>query len=240
MKTAVQAATQALTTQSSRPSACSQHNGTLNTAPRQVEWLVLNMAPVFCLYWGYWRDRYASTPEEAIATAAEYARQLRGLTASQITAGIERAKSCKFAPNPAELAALCKPRMTDIGAPSLTAVIAEIRHRRARRGEPHAWSHPLCWHIDQVVGELLYELSLTDWLKRVTAVYEEWEAAVAAGGQIPEPQRALPVPKGPPPAEALAAQFGIDISTPTYVPPNRRHEQAKKASEADGDGAQHQ
>lgn len=235
MKTAIQAAAQALTTQSSKPSVSSHQDGHL-ILNRQIEWLVVHMAPVFCLYWGYWRDRYASTPEQAIATAREYASQLRGLTKSQIAAGMERAKRCKFAPNPTELAALCKPRLTDIGAPSLESVIAEIRHRHAKRGEPHEWSHPLCWHIDQAVGALLHELPADRWMEKVEAAYEEWEAAVAAGGQIPEPRRALPMPKGPPPVEALAEKFGFDISTPSYLPPNRRHEPAKKVSEADGDG----
>lgn len=187
-----------------------------------LEWLTSVLPPVFALYWPYWREKYASDAEQAMATIREYASQLRGMTRRQIEAGIERAKLGKWAPNPAEFSALCRARLEDIGAPSLEAVIAEIRHRHTKRGEDHNWSHPLCWHINQAVGRLLHELPAAEWVSRVTAEYQRWERAVAAGGHIPEPTRALPAPELPPPAEVLAAQLGIDISRPRYVPPSRR------------------
>lgn len=178
--------------------------------------------PVFCLYWGYWRDRYASTPEQIAATAAEYARRLVGCTPKQARQGLERAKAQKFAPNPSEFASLCRPRLTDSGAPSLEAVTAEIRQRHAKRGEPHDWSHPLCWHIDSACGGAIHELPAAAWLAAVAAEYAKWEIAVADGAVITEPTRALPPPPQQTPAGALAASLGIDISKPRYIPPNRR------------------
>lgn len=163
-----------------------------------------SLLPVLTTYYPVFASQFCQTDEQTQAVMAQYAERLlvENIDAAGLERGMEalkrRAESERFAPNPSEFAAMCRPAPKELGIPDFDTVLLQIIERNgAFAGEGYVFSHPMTRLISQRKGALLRELTGMAFAQVIKSEYEHWVKRLQAGEQLPEPQLAIGHDKRP-------------------------------------------
>lgn len=135
--------------------------------------------PRFGLYWPEFINKYddPEKPEKMRFALQEYAQQLiaHRITKTMLEAGMRKAQTLKFRPNPYEFAQLCLPTPKELGLPTEVEVFEEVVKRRGPfKGREFVFSHRLVEIIDERVGYRMYREREDAFRELVAGEYAYW------------------------------------------------------------------